>query len=256
VQGSRKYAQIDASLVATLARCEGAKAGSEKDAIKRVKRKLHQMVGAYLETAMPYQDWLETLRGAADPAARRQACADILLHHASSRERLAELESIYLAIFADTTPETVLDLACGLNPLGRPFMPLAETTRYLAADVHQGLVEFLAAALPLLAVPGHAFMHDLLTGPPPVAADVVLLLKALPCLEQADRAIGRTVLNSLQAPVIIVSYPTASLGGGKRGMQRFYQERFAELLPPDRFAVETHLFASELVFKLRRQTSE
>jgi 16S rRNA (guanine(1405)-N(7))-methyltransferase len=251
VQGSRKYADVDAGLVATLSRSEGAKAANEKEAAKRVKRKLHQMVGAYLDAEVPFAEWLQRLR-TADAAVRGQLCQQLMLQHASMRERVNELQPIYDFIFAGTAPQTVLDLACGLNPLGRAFMPLPAQTVYVAADVHHGLVAFLDEALPLLGVNGRAFAHDLLAGPPAVSADVVLLLKALPCLEQADRAVGRSLLAALRAPLIVVSFPTASLGGARRGMQRFHERRFTEMLLQERFECETRAFASELVFKLRR----
>ncbi|NJO12822.1 MAG: 16S rRNA methyltransferase [Gammaproteobacteria bacterium] len=251
VQGSRKYADIDAALVATLSRSEGAKAATEKDAAKRVKRKLHQMVGAYLDAEVPFGTWLERLRTV--PEGERAAlCKELLGHHASTRERVAELRDIYDFIFAASAPQTVLDLACGLNPLGRVFMPLPAQTRYLATDVHRGLIGFLNEAFPLLGITGHAFVHDLLSGPPAMAADMVLLLKTLPCLEQADRACGRGLLSALQAPRVVVSFPTASLGGAKRGMQHFYQQRFLETLPAEWSVLQTQVFASELVLKLQR----
>ena len=252
VQGSRKYAEIDAALVATLSRSEGAKAINEKDAAKRVKRKLHQMVGAYLDAEVPFGEWLERLRVAPDPSARAEVCKELLLQHASTRERVAELREIYTFIFAPPAPQSVLDLACGLNPLGRAFMPLPPQIEYLAADVHRGLIGFLNDAFPLLGVTGRAFTHDLLSGPPEMTTDMVLLLKALPCLEQADRGCGHSLLSALRAPLVVVSFPTASLGGRKRGMERFYQQRFLETLPAQWSAAEMQAFASELVFKLRR----
>jgi 16S rRNA (guanine(1405)-N(7))-methyltransferase len=252
VQGSRKYAEVDAGLVAALVRSETTKANNEQDAAKRVKRKLHQLVGAYLDAGLPFIKWCERLRVAADAGARQQLCKELLLQHVSTRERVPELQEIYRVIFAPPAPRTVLDLACGLNPLGRPFMPLPPETLYLAADVHRGLIGFLNDAFALLGWAGRAFTHDLLAGPPAIEADMVLLLKALPCLEQADRAAGRSLLAALQAPRIVVSFPTASLGGAKRGMARFYEQRFLEMLPPQRFDCRMHEFASELVFELWR----
>lgn len=251
VQGSRKYAEVDPGLVATLSRSEAAKAANEKEAAKRVKRKLHQMVGAYLDAEVPFADWLQGLRSA-DAGARGQLCQQLMLQHASTRERVSELQAIYDFIFADIAPRRVLDLACGLNPLGLAFMSLPSQAEYVAADVHRGLIAFLDTALPLLGVAGRAFVHNLLSGPPAMSADLVLLLKTLPCLEQADPSVGRSLLAALRAPLIVVSFPTASLGGARRGMQRFYQQRFTEMLLQQRFAYEARAFASELVFKLRR----
>jgi 16S rRNA (guanine(1405)-N(7))-methyltransferase len=252
VRAAKKYQDIEPGLVATLAKNEIARGWSEKEAVKRVKRKLHQMVGAYVDTRYPYHRWLEDLRGAADQEARKRVCLEILMHHASTRERVPELEEIYARIFEQVgTPRSVLDLACGLNPMSRPLMPLPAEATYVAVDVHGGLVRFLNEAMPLIGSSGHAFAHDLLSGPPAIRADLVLLLKTLPCLEQADRRAGLRILTELQAPVVIVSYPTTSLGGSDRGMKSFYRERFMEIVPPGRFEIEALTFSSELAFVLR-----
>jgi 16S rRNA (guanine(1405)-N(7))-methyltransferase len=256
VRESRKYRDVDAQLVLHLSELEASHARSEQDALKGVKRKLHQMIGAYLEARMPYEKWLEALRTAGDESERRRICGEILASHASTRERLPELAAIYAAVFRDVQPTSVVaDLACGLNPLTRFYMPLAPDALYIAVDAHGGLTRFLGEALSILGMCTRTFTHDLLAGAPAMDADVVLLLKTLPCLEQADREAGRRLLNELTAPLIIVSYPTRSLGGSNRGMEHFYSERFAQVLPPNRFEVEMHRFETELVFRLRRHTS-
>ena len=101
--------------------------------------------------------------------------------------------------------------------------------------------------------PGGAFVWDLLTGPPQVQADVVLLLKAIPCLEQLDKTIGARLLAAIDAPVVIVSFPAASLGGADKGMTGYYPSHFHQLIDPDLWQVDQLEFATELVFRLRRK---
>ena len=50
------------------------------------------------------------------------------------------------------------------------------------------------------------------SGPPEASADMVLLLKAIPCLEQEEPGAGKRLLRSLDAPVVVVSFPARSLG--------------------------------------------
>jgi 16S rRNA (guanine(1405)-N(7))-methyltransferase len=249
-----KYNAIDAGLVTAITAKEVPKAGNEVDAIKRVKRKLHQLVGAYLDASLPFEAWLGALKTAADARARLDICRDILAHHASTRERLPELDEFYAAVFAGVSPRVVADLACGLNPLARGLMPLPADAEYVACDVHRPLVEFVGAALELLGFPGRSFVCDLLAAEPLVDADVVLVLKTLPCLEQAAKGAARQVLDRIRAPLIVVSYPTASLGGARRGMENFYETQFMRMLPPRRFEVEILRFRSELVFRLWRRS--
>ena len=256
VSASSKYDSIDVHLVETIAATEVPKASNEADAVKRVKRKLHQLVGAYVDTRLPFQSWLDRLSQAPDETARLDVCRDILAHHASTRERQLELDAFYEAVFADVpAPRRVADLACGLNPLARGFMPIPRVTEYFACDVHRPLVEFVSAAVHLLGYPIRSAVCNLLATVPPFEADVVFVLKTLPCLEQADRSAGRRLLDAIDAPLVVVSYPTASLGGARRGMDKFYETHFRQIVPPDKFDIETRHFRSELVFRLWRRPS-
>ena len=78
-------------------------------------------------------------------------------------------------------------------------MPLAPDTCYYACDIYQDQAAFLNQCFPLLGVPGEARICDLLQDCPTQLVDVALLLKAIPCLEQADKLIGRKLLDAIQA---------------------------------------------------------
>ncbi|MGQ9480220.1 hypothetical protein [Chloroflexus sp.] len=80
-------------------------------------------------------------------------------------------------------------------------------------DIDTALCSFVGAVLPLLGVQGAADVCDLVTGPPPVAADVALVLKVIPLLEQQRRGVGVDLLRAIQASNLVVSFPTRSLGG-------------------------------------------
>jgi 16S rRNA (guanine(1405)-N(7))-methyltransferase len=257
VLAARKYAVISPDLIAAVSAVETPKAAKEAEALKRVKTKLHQMVGAYLDAEMPFDEWLAQLAAAA-PAERSARCRKILRHHASTRERIAEIDEFFAAAFAGIPPPRVVaDLACGLNPLARPLMPLPLGTRYIACDVHLGILSFVEAALRLMAFPVQVSALNLISDAPLPPAEVVLLLKALPCLEQMDKQVGARLLGRIEAPVVIVTYPTAGLSGARRGMARFYEERFLRIVPKERFEIETRHFESELMFRLfRRKPSE
>jgi 16S rRNA (guanine(1405)-N(7))-methyltransferase len=146
----------------------------------------------------------------------------------------------------------VLDLACGLNPLAIPWMPLAPGAAYTACDVYADLADFLDGCWPRFGVAGRAFVHSLLDGPPPVRADVALLLKALPCLEQLDRSISLPLLDAIDAPLLFVSFPGQSLGGREKGMRENYAERFRALVAARPWQIEQHDFGSEIVFRVRK----
>lgn len=82
--------------------------------------------------------------------------------------------------------------------------------------------------------------------------DVALLLKLAPCLEQLEKGVVRRLLDELTARVLIVSFPAQSLGGQRKGMVESYAAQMDALLAGRNWAVERFEFASELVFRIRR----
>lgn len=253
VLSSAKYREVAPALIRTIGAQELRKRRNQKEAVKATKNKLHQTVGAYWQGEQAYDDWLAALAAAADPTQVRTVCQTILRHHASTRERLSLLPDFYATIFADLPPiHTVLDLACGLNPLTIPWMPLADNVVYHACDIAHDQAAFLNRALPLLGVQGSATVCNLLEAIPATKADVVLLLKTLPCLEQVEPTIGERLLTTIDAPVLIVSFPGQSLGGRHKGMTTTYPAHLQALLQRTSWQVTSFPFVTELVFRLVR----
>jgi 16S rRNA (guanine(1405)-N(7))-methyltransferase len=251
VLATAKYRHIAPALVRSVGAGELANRRSTKEAIKATKNRLHQMAGAYQTGRMAYREWLADLQAAHDAPALRAVCRQIMAHHASTRERLPILDDFYQALFRGLpAPSSILDLACGLNPLSIPWLPLAGAVRYYACDIYNDLASFLQAALPLLGVEGEAQTCDLLQGPPSQGADVAFLFKTIPCLEQFDKTIGRRLLLEIQAPVLFVSFPAQSLGGRNKGMAGHYTRHFYGLLSDVAWRVEEFAFSTELVFRV------
>jgi 16S rRNA (guanine(1405)-N(7))-methyltransferase len=165
---------------------------------------------------------------------------------------MPDLDSFYDRIFAVTGPPTrVADLACGLNPLTIPWMRLRAGATYLAADVDAEMTRFLNDFLPLAGVTGRAELNDLIAGPPAAPADVALLLKALPCLQHQASDLLR-ILDAIDAPWLVASFPTRSLGNRPKGMVANYRAFFADLVRPRDWKTQEILFDSELVFVVKK----
>ena len=131
-------------------------------------------------------------------------------------------------------------------------MGLSPQCVYWACDMYADQVALIGSWFEVAGQAGEAFLCDLLSGPPARTADVALLLKAIPCLQQMDRDIGRRLLDGIDAPVLIVSYPVHSLGGRKQAMDRHYAAQFAELVAGRAWRVDSFHFATELVYRIRR----
>jgi 16S rRNA (guanine(1405)-N(7))-methyltransferase len=264
VRSSKKYDSISEELIRGIGQRELAARRNLKEAIKATKNKLHQVAGAYLDARPPYATWLEQLRSLDSGDAQlaqvnsklktqnsklQLACRELMRHHASTRERLGILETFYATTLAAIGPvRSVLDVACGLNPLAIPWMPLAGGATYYACDIYADMIEFLNGFFALAGVAGQAQVCDLIAGAPSVQVDLALVLKALPPLEQIERDAGRRLLRALDARHLLVSFPAQSLGGRGKGMVEHYEQRFRALVDAEGWAVERFVFPTELAF--------
>ena len=254
VAESPKYRAVSEDLVRRIGLRELAARRSLKEAIKATRNKLHQVAGAYLDGRPDYAAWAAQLAAAqGDDRRLRQASLEIMRHHASTRERAGILETFYTTTLAGLPPiGSVLDLACGLNPLARPWMPLAADTTYYACDIYADMVAFLNDYFGIAGVPGQAQVCDLVDGPPRQPVDLALVLKVLPPLEQLDKRAGLNLLRALNARYLLVSFPARSLGGRDKGMVEHYAGRFLALAAAEGWPVERFEFATELAFRVRK----
>ena len=141
---SAKYQHIYPGLVERIATQEFSKGRKFKETLKATKNKLHQIGGAY-QAGPNYTAALAQLTAANyNPDSLRSACRQIMQQHTSTKERLPILDEFYSTLFAALPPiHSVLDIACGLNPLTIPWMPLAEGASYLACDIYLDMLGFL-----------------------------------------------------------------------------------------------------------------
>ncbi len=265
VLASAKYADLCPEIVMNVARREVAKlppAQREgKVAIKATKNKLHQIAGAYFATgadeAARYPGWLEALRAARDePARLKTACGQIMEYHASTRERLPDLENWATAVFAEIgVVHSVLDLACGLNPLIIPWLDLAPDATYRACDLYRPMMAFIGSWLDIAGIDGNGATVDL-TQPLPgewTSAQVAFLLKLIPCLDQLDHGASARLLDALDVEHLVISFPARSLGGHERGMARNYEARLNELMAGRQRKIRRVAFATEVVYIATRE---
>jgi 16S rRNA (guanine(1405)-N(7))-methyltransferase len=249
---SSKHGRICEEFIRRVGAEELPKRRNLKEAIKATKNKLHQVGGAYLDVNMPYARWLDLLGSAArspDGDDLLDACREVMSHHASTMERLPILDSFYTTVLASLTPvRSVLDVACGLNPLAIPWMPLTPGAAYYAYDIYHDMIEFVGAFMALTNVNGDAHARDVAQFVPPQKVDVALVLKTIPCLEQIDKSAGLQLLESLNADYVVVSFPVHSLGGYDKGMATNYETRLRDLLAGKPWLVQRFEFETELVF--------
>lgn len=225
VRASPRYRTVDRALIGRLAAEELPKARSVDDAVKRVKRRLHQAVGAFRtgrrSSAVGWP--------AHDQAALRESCLAAMRQHASTRERAPHLETFYAPIWEVTgRPGTILDLACGLNPLALPWMGIGDAT-YHATDVDSATLEVVGGFLEATGQPHTVGVRDLVSDLPTTAADVALLLKLVTTLDRQDPHAANRLLRAIRVDHAVVSFAARSLGG-RGGHERTYRDRLERLV--------------------------
>jgi 16S rRNA (guanine(1405)-N(7))-methyltransferase len=251
ISRSSSYKTIDKQVVRRIAEREFSKNKKAKEAIKSTKNKLHQIGGAFLASRPRYSSWLQELRSlrGSDDNRFRETCTRIMSLHSSTKERLEILNKFYQDIFSEIPRvNSVLDLACGLNPLSIPWIPQFERLEYCAYDIYADLVDFLNAFIELLSVKGHAEVRDVLFDPPKHKADLALILKTIPCFDRIDKTAVQAMLQQINVDSLVVSFPVASLGGTERMMIRNYTERFEKIARQMNWNIKKMLFKTELVF--------
>ncbi len=256
VLSSGKYRDVDPDVVRYIGSQELAKRRNLKEALKATRSKLHQIGGAYFRGNEDTGVWLSALQTAIQTGEQdriKRTSKEIMSNHASTRERIPLLDQFYSTVLADLPPiHSVLDIACGLNPLAALWMPLAADVEYYAYDIYQNMMDFLNRSLALMHISGYAQTGDVIQACPTRSVDVAFVLKVLPCLEQIDKQASYRLLRELHARYLIVSYPIHSLGGRSKGMLQHYATQFQQLVDGTNWEVGRYDFATELVFVIKK----
>lgn len=256
VLSSAKYRLITSEVIRNIGARELAKRASLKEAVKTTRNKLHQVGSAYQEQGIPYARWMEELQALSDNLADESVRAWLLEQlpaHASTRERVSILPHFYSTVLASLPPvRSVLDLACGLNPLTLPWMDLPGGCTYTAVDIYEDLRSFLDVFLFKFHIPGRSICADLTQTLPPIQADLTLLLKTIPSLEQVDKQAGARLLAQITSPYLLVSFPAHSLGGKSKGMVQNYEQHFMELTITYPWKITRFEFPGELAFLVQK----
>ncbi len=256
VTRSSKYASVSPDLVREIGLKELAKTKNIKDAIKSTRNKIHQVGSAFQETPIPYTSWLKELSNlpqnihAPETINFIRAC---LLLHASTKERLAFIETFFQQTLAPIQPvESILDVACGLTPLCLPWIPAAANVRYTGVDIYKNLIQFLDQFYNHFNL-NHSFsVKSISQEIPKEKVHLALVLKTIPCVEQVDKTIGTRLLDDLNAENILVSFPTRGLAGRSKGMAENYETHFYQLIEGKNWRVTKTEFVNEIAFLIRK----
>ena len=168
----------------------------------------------------------------------------LLLSHQSTKERLPYYEELYsslLSVFAECgislSSWSLLDLACGWNPLAVSFFPSVPKT-YVGVDLSSSDMSELNSLFTRFSLPYSFYSFDIvsddfrqwLSSQP--SFDVCFLFKALDSLEFASRHSSKKLLSSLlkKTKCIVATFPRVSISGRSNSSMdsRFWLESWCE----------------------------
>ena len=134
------YARLDWGVIRKIALQEMAKRKNKKEAVKAARSKLHQIGTVYLESPKPltYDFSILSAEQKKDISFQKEWATPFLQNHASTQERFDFVNAFYEQIFAELPGvDKITDLACGMNPLFRPWMPISKDASYTACDIFE-----------------------------------------------------------------------------------------------------------------------
>ena len=218
---------------------------SLKDVDKAARTELHRITGAFVTPEQLSQ--AEKLLDAWTPG-DDETLGRALSMHASTKERLplSETDAMYAHV-CDIIgrPDTILDLACGFNPVYLSSRSYDVT----GLDLHGGAIALINRWAEKHNLPARAQTADLLSEGclPQERFDLALMMKLLPILETQQTGSALRLIDSANAKVILVSFPTKTLGGRGVGMEAHYSQWFEDLVPEARI-IHRFTHGSELIY--------
>lgn len=188
-----------------------------KQVVKEVRKKLREIYGVFIKKGFEKREkLLEKIKETSGND--KKLIIQLLDLHQSSSERILYYKEIYKKIFEITgTPKTVLDLACGLNPVSYSFMGC--NPKYVASDISGKDMKFLSEFFKIKRIDGKTEKIDLINEQEKlnnVKADICFLFKALDSLETIKKNISKELINAINAKWIVISFSKISIGGGKK----------------------------------------
>lgn len=250
IKESKKYRCTNIDTIQELVKSELGHHKTGKKIEKAVRKRLHNIMAPFLGDPDYDKASFDLTKAfqSGDQETVKETCKRIMACHLSTRERLPILEQFYKKIFSVIgQPNTILDIACSLNPLSFPWMGLPNNIEYYAYDIHEKRINFINTYFSLQGLPTLARVQDMSFHFPRESADVALFLKELPRFERNYGKISLDLLDALKVHYLVVSFPTFSIRGN-RILTKHYRDFFYRLISGKTWSVKEIQFESELIF--------
>lgn len=227
--------------------------------IKNVRAELRKVYGAFI--LREYEKKHKILKNLKD-GDDMETHIRLLKLHKSTNERLNHYEELYRKIFDKVFEKvkgkaTILDIACGLNPIANIFIG-DKIKKYYASDISSEDCEFLKEYFNKIGVVDNkVFSLDLLEKESPkilskIKCDVCFIFKTLDGLERVKRNVTEKLFKSINATVIAVTFPTLSLSG-VREIKEYRRVWLEKLLEKLQWKYEKIMIENELLYLIEKE---
>ena len=218
------------------------------DLEKRVREKIHNITALYLGD-IDYKKAIDEFRQIKNNKdTLKEFSQQKLAFHASTKERGHDLTGLYQQLFSRIgNCKRIADLACGIHPLGLPYMGLPSDTGYYAYDLNKARVDFLNIFITEQGYNGGCFHQDILIHPPSIHFDVAFFFKEAHRFEKRQPGIMRAFLDSISASKIVVSLPLQSLGTSS-GLSPKYEKTLYEYATEHKWTFDSFTHGNEVFY--------
>lgn len=257
VETSRKYRDLDIPITTLqdILICESQHSNTRKELEANFRKSLHNIMAPYLEDInYPAETAGISEFHAQNPSPEmlKTWCMDRMRLHASSRERLPNIDVFFEKIFARIgTPESILDLACALDPLCLPWMNLPPTTSFFAYDIHQPRLNFLQIFFQHFYPQAQAIHQDVLTNIPFQEADCAFFFKEAHRLEKRRPGSNRELFAGLNVKWLVVSLPSRDLAG-HHSLEAYHTSLIQKAIEGQPWRLNTDIVGDELIFFIQK----
>lgn len=253
---SKKYKDIDPSIIRRICVESIKKHSQKKEVIKAIKNELYIIHASYLLKECHKKAFL--LLSQITPDHDNLQLSDIVMQilqlHVSTRERVNDIREIYDFLSEYITSDSiVLDIGCGFSPFA--FILLHEHPKsYIAYDINIETVNLLNAYFIRTnqALYKAKILDAVSETPVFEEIDMVFLFKLFPLLQQQKKRRGFHILAEMKFKKAIVSFSIKSISGKLKGMESFYSELFSDNLPANIKIIKKSTFSNEMFYVLEK----
>ncbi len=221
------------------------------------RKTLHNVIAPYLED-IDYQAEIKNLKSGLEDLSSEEAlktyCLKMMAKHASTKERIPHLQAFFDAIHAVIgEPESVLDLACALDPLCLPWIRLAPQAIFKAFDLNGSRIQYLQSFFDAAGIKAEAIQQDILLNPPEVHADCAFFFKEAHRLEKRQPGSTRILIENTKVKTFILSLPAFDLKG-HHSLENYHRNLVEKAIEAKNWDLESKLIGNEIIFFIHKES--